>query len=191
MKTEQTTAQEQLNLIEQTIAQAKENLSNHSFAFIFWGWLVSLTALVNYVLLIFSPLGNNSYLIWPITSILGIVFIVGYYKKAEKKENHRTHLEYFLSRMWIVIGLVLVLFAVLSPFIDLNPWLFFPLVAGIGTIVSGVVLKFNPLILGGIVLIGFPFYSVLVSESELLLLYAAVIMASYLVPGYALKQYRA
>ena len=38
MKTEQTTAQEQLNLIEQTIAQAKENLSNHSFAFIFWGW---------------------------------------------------------------------------------------------------------------------------------------------------------
>ena len=35
MKTEQTTAQEQLDLIEQTIAQAKENLSNHSFAFIF------------------------------------------------------------------------------------------------------------------------------------------------------------
>ena len=183
MKTEKITAQEQLNLIEQTIAQAKENLSNHSFAFIYLGWLVSLTSLVNYALLNFSPLGNNSYLIWPVTSILGIVFIVGYYKKAEKTESHRTHLEYFLSRMWIVIGLVLVLFSVLSPFIDLNPWFFFPLVAGIGTIVSGVVLKFNPLIFGGMVLIGFPFYSVLVNGSSLLLLYAAVIMVSYLVPG--------
>ena len=131
MKTEKTTAQEQLNLIEQTIAQAKENLSNHSFGFIFWGWLVSFTALVNYALLNFSP------------------------------------------------------------FIDLNPWFFFPLVAGIGTIVSGVVLKFNPLIFGGMVLIGFPFYSVLVNGSSLLLLYAAVIMVSYLVPGYALKRYRA
>ena len=191
MKTEKITAQEQLNLIEQTIAQAKENLSNHSFAFIYLGWLVSLTSLVNYALLNFSPLGNNSYLIWPVTSILGIVFIVGYYKKAEKTESHRTHLEYFLSCMWIVIGLVLVIFSVLSPFIDLNPWFFFPLVAGIGTIVSGVVLKFNPLIFGGMVLIGFPFYSVLVNGSWLLLLYAAVIMVSYLVPGYALKRYRA
>lgn len=191
MKTEKITAQEQLNLIEQTIAQAKENLSNHSFAFIYLGWLVSLTSLVNYALLNFSPLGNNSYLIWPVTSILGIVFIVGYYKKAEKTESHRTHLEYFLSCMWIVIGLVLVIFSVLSPFIDLNPWFFFPLVAGIGTIVSGVVLKFDPLIFGGMVLIGFPFYSMFINESSLLLLYASVIMVSYLVPSYALRRYRA
>lgn len=148
--------------------------------------MVSLTALVNYVLLIFSPLGNNNYLIWPIMSILGIVFIIGYYKKTE---NHRTYLECFLCRMWIVI--VLVLFSVLSPFIDLNPWFFFPLVARVGTIVSGVVFKLNPLIFGGMVLIGFPFYSVLVNGSSLLLLYAAVILVSYLVPGYALKQYRA
>ena len=98
MKTEQTTAQEQLNLIEQTIAQAKENLSNHSFAFIFWGWLVSLTALVNYVLLIFIPLGNRSYLIWHITSILGVVFIMGYYKKAEKQKA--------IVRIWSVFFLL-------------------------------------------------------------------------------------
>ena len=148
--------------------------------------MVSLTALVNYVLLIFSPLGNNSYLIWPIMSILSIVFIIGYYKKTE---NHRTYLECFLCRMWIVI--VLVLFSVLSPFIDLNPWFFFPLVARVGTIESGVVLKLNPLIFGGMVLIGFPFYSVLVNGSSLLLLYVAVIIVSCLVPGNALKRSRA
>ena len=72
-----------------------------------------------------------------------------------------------------------------------KPLVFLSLVVGIGTVVSGVVLKFKPLILGGIVLIGFPFYSVLVSESVLLLLYATVIMISYLVPGYALKRSRA
>ncbi|MGY8947637.1 MAG: hypothetical protein ACKVJM_04550 [Flavobacteriales bacterium] len=45
MKTEQTTPREQLDLIQQTIAQAKENLSNHSYDFIFWGWLVSISAM--------------------------------------------------------------------------------------------------------------------------------------------------
>ena len=59
MKTEKTTAQEQLNLIEQTIAQAKESLSNHSFGFIFWGWLVSFTALVNYALGISATIPAN------------------------------------------------------------------------------------------------------------------------------------
>lgn len=98
MKLEKISAQEQLNLIEQTITQAKENLSNHSFAFIYWGWLVSFTALVNYALLNFSPLGNNSYLIWPITSILGIVFIVGYYKKARGKKA--------VIRIWSISFLV-------------------------------------------------------------------------------------
>lgn len=191
MKTEQTTAQEQLDLIEQTIAQAKENLSNHSFSYIFWGWMVSLTALANYVLLTYSHLGNNSFLIWPIAMILGAVYIVGYYRKVEKTKSHQTHLEYFLSRMWMVIGVILFLFSIIISFINISPWFFFPFVAGIGTLVSGVVLKFKPLTLGGIVLITFPFYSVLVPESSFLLLYAAIIVVSYLIPGYALKRYRA
>jgi hypothetical protein len=190
MKNDQPTAKEQLDLIEQTIAQAKENLSNHSFAFIFWGWLVSLTALLNYVLLTYSSLEDYSYFIWPITMIMGLVYIIRYYKTVEKTASHRTHLEYFLSRMWMVIGIVLILFSFATPFIRLNPWFFFPLVAGIGTIVSGVVLKFNPLIIGGIVLLGFPFYCVLVEGSYLMLLYAIVIMISYLLPGYALKRHR-
>jgi hypothetical protein len=190
MKNDQSTAKEQLDLIEQTIAQAKENLSNHSFAFIFWGWLVSLTALLNYVLLTYSSLENYSYFIWPIAMIMGVVYIIRYYKTVEKTASHRTYLEYFLSRMWMVIGIVLILFSFATPFIRLNPWFFFPLVAGIGTIVSGVVLKFNPLIIGGIVLLGFPFYCVLVEGSYLMLLYAIVIMISYLLPGYALKRHR-
>lgn len=191
MKREQIPAQEQLDLIEQTIAQAKENLSNHSFSYIFWGWIVSLTAFANYVLLTYSSLGNSSFLIWPIAMILGALYLIVYYRKAEKKKSHLTHLEYFLSRMWMVIGMIIILFSIIIPFINISPWLFFPFVAGIGTLVSGVVLKFNPLTLGGIVLIGFPFYSVLVPESSLLLLYAAIIVVSYLIPGYALKRYRA
>ena len=191
MKKEQSSAQEQLELIEQTIAKAKENLSNHSFAFIFWGWLVSFSAVLNYVLLEFSELGNKSYIIWPFAMAIGAGFIILYYKNIGNTKSHQTHLEYFLSQMWMVIGGILVLFSIGIPFININPWVIFPLIAGIGTLVSGFVLKFNPLILGGIVLLGFPLYSALVSGSSLLLLYAAVIIISYLIPGYALKHHRA
>ena len=191
MKTEQTTPREELDLIEQAIAQAKENLSNHSYDFIFWGWLVSISAIINYVLLAYSSLGNQSYLIWPITMTIGSIGVFWYYLKREKKKSHKTHLEYFLSSLWMVLGGVLILLSLATPFVDLNPWFLFPLLLGVGTLVSGVVLKFRPLVIGGIVLLGFPFYNIFVSGSSVLLLYAAVIIVSYLVPRYLLKRHQA
>ena len=43
--------EKQLHLIQSTISQAKENLRKHSFPFLFWGWLVSISALINFLLL--------------------------------------------------------------------------------------------------------------------------------------------
>ena len=87
MKTNVSDPQEQFEIISQTIAKAKENLSEHSFAFIFWGWLVSLTAVFTYVLLVYSPLGNSSYFAWPITTLLGFAGMLIYYRKKEKTSN--------------------------------------------------------------------------------------------------------
>ena len=188
MTTKHLSPEKQLQLIQKTIAQAKENLGKHSYPFIFWGWFVSLTALVNYLLLVFSSLGGKSYLIWPISIVLGAVSMAFYYRKAEKTERHLTHLEYFLSRLWIVFGLILLLFSVGIGFMDIDPWFFFPFIAGLGTVVSGVVLKFTPLTLGGIVLLTFPFYSATVSDNSMLLLYAAAIVVSFLIPSYLLKR---
>ena len=188
MTTNKLSPEKQLQLIESTMAQAKENLSKHSFPFIFWGWLVSLAALANYLLLRFSPFDENSYLIWPVSMIVGAIYIVLYYRRAEKTEQHLTHLEYFLSRMWIVLGLVLFLFSFSIAFTGLNPWFFFPFVAGLGTLISGVVLKFTPLSLGGLLLLAFPFYSANTGNETLILLYAIVIIIAYLIPGYLLKR---
>ena len=191
MTTSNLSPEKQLQLIQSTIAQAKENLRKHSFPFLFWGWLVSLSALINFLLLSYSSFGEKSYLIWPVSMVIGAIYIVLYYRKAEKTERHLTHLEYFLSRLWMVLGAILLLFSFCITFIDLSPWFFFPFIAGLGTVISGVVLKFTPLSLGGILLLAFPFYSVNVGKETLLLLYAMVIIVAYLVPGYLLKRHTA
>lgn len=189
MTTSGLSPEKQLQLIQSTIAQAKENLSKHSFPFLFWGWLVSISALINFLLLSYSSFGEKSYLIWPVSMVIGAIYIVLYYRKAEKTERHLTHLEYFLSRLWMVLGAILLLFSFCITLIDLNPWFFFPFIAGLGTVISGVVLKFTPLSLGGILLLAFSFFSANVGKETLLLLYAMVIIVAYLVPGYLLKRH--
>jgi len=74
--------------------------------------------------------------------------------------------------------------------VKFNPWFFYPIIVGIGTAVTGAVLKFKPLVFGGFVLLSFPLYSVLVSKQALLVLYAGVIIVSYLIPGYLLKNHQ-
>lgn len=189
MTTSGLSPEKQLQLIQSTIAQAKENLSKHSFPFLFWGWLVSISALINFLLLSYSSFGEKSYLIWPVSMVIGAIYIVLYYRKAEKTERHLTHLEYFLSRLWMVLGAILLLFSFCITLIDLNPWFFFPFIAGLGTVISGVVLKFTPLSLGGILLLAFSFFSANIGKETLLLLYAMVIIVAYLVPGYLLKRH--
>ena len=191
MTTNNLSPEKQLQLIQSTIAQAKENLSKHSFPFLFWGWLVSISALINFLLLSYSAFGEKSYLIWPVSMVIGAIYIVLYYRKAEKTKRHLTHLEYFLSRLWMVLGAILLLFSFCITFIDLSPWFFFPFIAGLGTVISGVVLKFTPLSLGGILLLAFPFYSANFGKETLLLLYAIVIIVAYLIPGYLLKRHTA
>jgi hypothetical protein len=164
MKNENNTSKEQLDLIEKMISQAKVNLSKHSFDFIFWGWLVSLTAVSNFLLLTITSLGYKSYLIWPLSAVIGFIAIYVRYSKAAKVESHKTHVEYFISRMWMVIG---------------------------GALITGVVLKFKPLSFGGIFLITFPFYSILAIGNSIVLLYAVVVVVSCLIPGYLLKNYKA
>ena len=179
--------QKQLDLIEQTITKTKENLSRHSYDFLFWGWLTSLTALINFFGLNFTPIAEKNYLIWAITPLLGGIFIVFRYSKTIAQQ--KTHLEYFLQHPWMVIGGVFILFTLSIFFINIiSPWTFFPVIAGIGALVSGFTLRFAYLNFGGMLLICFPFISLLVNNEWNMLLYAIVIFFAFVLPGYALKR---
>jgi hypothetical protein len=71
------------------------------------------------------------------------------------------------------------------------PFTYTLLVAGIGTLVSGWVMKFRPLIVGGILFLLFAIASVYMADDFKLLAHGIAIVAGYLIPGYLLKQVKA
>lgn len=179
--------EKQLQLLEKTIDKAKENLSNYSFDFLFWGWLVFLTAILNFIGLKFTPFEQYSYLIWTITPLVGGIYIANYHRKKAKKKRIVTHLEFFLGKLWIVLGSVMILSGFFSFFIDLKPLFLFPVIAGIGTLVSGLVLRFRLLVLGGLLLFINPFLSQLLPAAWSILLYGIIVFIAFAIPGYVLK----
>jgi hypothetical protein len=87
--------------------------------------------------------------------------------------------------------LVLILIVLIMTGVNKMPWQStYPLIIslyGFGTFVSGGILKFKPLLLGGVACWIIAIVAFFVSPENVLLLTALSIVVSYLIPGYMLK----
>jgi hypothetical protein len=179
------TGPESLHLIQQMILAAKEDLSDRSFDYLFWGWLVLAAALGNYALLLTGY--ARPWLPWALMP-LGSVIVLVYHYRQEKQRTVHTPVGEFLGFFWT--GMAVVLVMVLG-FGMVRGWvLAYPLLIalyGLGTFVSGGALRFRPLVYGGAACWLLATGAFLVSFPTQLLLLAAAVVVAYIIPGHLLK----
>lgn len=198
MSKEQFSEEETLSLINEMISVAKNNLQRGSGnVFLLWGCLVSITALLSFILnQIFSSQMPSNY-IW---LLMPIGLIVNYFieRKQRKEAKVKTYIDTFLSATWgaffISAAILVAIFFVLNiRYPSLEHWgiIFTPitlLLAGICFFSSGVALKFRPLWLGGIFVwvMSIPCFFINYPYSHLILSVALFVGAA--VPGYLLNK---
>lgn len=182
------TNENQLKLIEEMIANAKGSIGEGSVFYLIWGWLVVIAAAANYVLLNYTNFEMH-WLPWMILMPLGgvISIIVGY--RMDSKRKVKTYVERALNYLWL--GFVITLLMVLIGMAKIGPQKAYPIIIllyGLGTFVSGGILKFKPLMIGGVIcwaLGSIAFYAAFDQQLIILILATAL---SYLLPAYLLKQ---
>jgi hypothetical protein len=179
------TAEQSLDLITRMIMEAKGNVQRNNFYFLLWGWVIVLADLGMYVLTILDY--QRPYIVWVITIPAWIFTLV---KSFRTDKAHRTasHFDRISAWLWLSFGFTIFVLVAFGSRINfqLNPVIL--TITAIPTFVSGVILKFRPLILGGV---GFWIGGVItfLSPMEIQPLIAAVaIFFGYLIPGYLLKR---
>ncbi len=175
---------ESLDIIQQMIYKTQKSYSNDSFYFIFWGWLVLITALMHFVLMQWIP--EKAGLIWSLMIVGGIVSII-YSSKQNKIQKVKTHLDTYIHYLWIALGLSMVVVLAMSVKLEIHTYPVIILLYGIGTFVSGGLLSFKPLIIGGCICFLLSIIAFLVSFQIQLLLIAIAMLVSYIIPGHLLK----
>jgi hypothetical protein len=182
---------EKLDVIFEMIENSKTNLRDNSFFYLLWGWLTLAASLIHFTLLKMGFF--YSFLAWPVIMTAGSIVstIAGF--RLGQRNHFRTHLDTAMIYLWwgfFFTLLVPLVFAIAGKI----PWnianaLIISLY-GLGTFASGGMLKFKPLIIGGIccwiICLGVFF----VPEDYSLLLISLSIVISYLVPGYLLRSAR-
>ncbi|MCC2547538.1 hypothetical protein LJY25_13865 [Hymenobacter sp. BT175] len=174
---------ESLALIQRMIQAAKKDLSDRSFDYLFWGWLVLAAALSHYALMLADY--ERPWLPWLLMP-LGTVVVLIYHYRLKKNQTVRTPVGQFLG-FWAGMGVLLVM---VIGFGSVYGWqLAYPLLIGpygLGTFVSGGALRFQPLVYGGAACWLLATVAFLVPFQTQLLLLAAVLL-SYIIPGHLLK----
>lgn len=185
---DQLTPLQSIELIQSMISKTKSSLRQNSFYFLFWGWLAFSALLVQFILKTILDYPRH-YLVWLVT--IPAVFITIRYGKKHGGRGARTYIGDSMGHLWMGIGIS---FFVLSFIISAGPsgWLyaypFFILFYGMGTFISGRLLQFKPMIIGGI------FNWVLAAICPLLpydyqiLLAALALLTSYIIPGHLLNR---
>lgn len=179
--------EESLYLIQSMISKTKGSVALDSFYFLFWGWLVFACCIIEYVLMIYFQYPKHNY-VWFLMPVGGIISGV-YSSRQAKTRKSITYIEEALSFLWIAIGLsffVLVFINVIS-----DAWktafTYYILMYAIGTFVSGNLIKFTPLIVGGIINFVLAAVSIKFNFAGQLLIGALAILISYIIPGHWLR----
>ncbi len=183
---ENLSAEESLKIINAMIKQSKGNLKYSSFYFLLWGWVVVLANLGMFSLLKFSDY-PYPYLVWLITIPAWIVTFIYSYKQ-EQRAGYSTHLDHVTTWSWISYGISI--FTVVAFGSKLN-WNITPIIlifTSLPTLLSGVILKFKPLIFGAIIFWVAGILTFKLDFEWQFLASAAAIALGYLVPGYMLKR---
>ncbi|OQX82257.1 MAG: hypothetical protein B6D64_00815 [Bacteroidetes bacterium 4484_276] len=180
--------QDSIKVITEMIENSKSKIRDNGFFYLIWGWLVLVASVMNFVLL---QIGfEQAWLPWPILMTGGGIAsgIAGY--RLGKKAKAKTMFDTAMIYLWygFLVTLLIILFTTSSGKISWNVSnaLIISLY-GLGTFVSGGILKFKPLIIGGIISWALAIATLFVPEIYSLLMVAVSIIVSYLIPGYMLK----
>lgn len=178
--------QQSLDLIASMIQQAKGNVKKSSFYFLIWGWTIVVANLGVYFLIKFTDV-KNPYLMFAITLPMALVTAI-YSIRHERSVNVTTHLDQIHKWLWIGFGINCFIFAFVGRYIG---WMVNPVIitmCALPTFVTGVALKFKPLMFGGIVFWVAGIALFFVAKDDQHLLAALAIALGYLVPGYMLRK---
>lgn len=185
MNTENTlNPSESIGIIGDMIDQARFNFSKNAFYFIMWGIL--LIAAAGFQLL---AKGSTDFfwLGWPIAGFAGGIISAIHGKRIAQQQGHQTHIDRMYSTVWIIyfITLVLLLPALVSNRMD--PSAYVMILTGLPTVFTGKLIKFQPLVWGGITfwILGIVAVFILPEYGDLLFILSMI--TGYLIPGFMMR----
>jgi hypothetical protein len=177
-----------LKTIYAMIANTKNTIGENYLFYLLWGYLVGMACILEFILMNIVHYGRH-YMVWPVLMGLGMVLSGVLTLRRQKASTHRTFIGNIMGYLWggwLVSFLIIIYFATQMQ----NHSLILPLTMvmyGMGIFISGGVINYRPLIIGGIIAWIAAVVAYFQPYNVQLLLMTATVIVSYVIPGHMLR----
>lgn len=190
MQEEKLTGSQSIELIQSMINRARNQFSENGHLYLVWGWVVLICSVVEFILIRFLDYPHH-YLVWMLTW-LAVIYQFIYFYKNRKKEKVKTYTGEIVSYVWFVFVILLLLTIFISSSQEVkNIGLISPFILalyGMPTFLSGKILQFPPLVLGGIGCWILALISLYVPYEFQILFFGLSVIIAWIIPGYLLRK---
>ncbi len=176
--------EQSLELITKMIRQAKGNVQRSAIYLILWGCTIAVANLGMFTLMMLDY--PRPYVVW-LATIPAWIASIYISLKHRKEATMSTHLDHINALLWYSYGVVILGIVMFGFKINyqLNPVIL--LISAVPAFVSGVIIKFRPLTVGGILFWIFGIICFLSQGPWQYLVGAVAVISGHLVPGLLLR----
>ncbi|MBY0435852.1 MAG: hypothetical protein K2U26_17290 [Cyclobacteriaceae bacterium] len=188
-KNDSLSAQQSLDVITSMIRQAQGNVSRSSFYFLLWGWVIAICNLGMYFMYKLHFYPRYAPYIWLLVLPTYLAMFI-YGRKQEKDRIVKTHLDQISKWLWISMAITI---APAWLFGDKLNWMINAVIMmpiGAATFVSGIIIRFKPLLYGGILFWVAGITCYFLPPIDQILAGGIAVVLGYLIPGYMLRNQR-
>lgn len=179
--------QESLTLIANMIRNTQNRMENHAGTpFLIWGYTTVIISVSIWTLI---TLTNNYYwqFLWFVLPV--VCFPATYFVGRNNEKGIKTHIDKIIGQVWLVFGISGFMVSVLPWFLQGRFPVFFCviLLMGMGTALTGLIIKFKPCIWGGFISMGLAYMTILFKGTDSILIFALVFIIMMVIPGHILN----
>jgi hypothetical protein len=182
------TEKESLDLISQMIRNTRCRLEDNSgIPFLIWGYTTVIVAVIVWSLVTTSGNYLWHWLWFAIPVFGGTLWLLHNKKQLNNRSRVITFVDRAISHVWMVFGIASFMISIIS-FLTYIPILFIVLLTmGMATAITGLIIRFKPIIFSGFIGILFSPLCVIVRDTSSILIFAAIFVLMMVIPGHMLN----
>ena len=179
--------EESLSIISGMINRAKNRFIETGTLYLLWGFTIFICCITQFIMLHFFN-NENAYYVWYTTWVVAIYQFYYLFKKR-KREKVRTYTDEIVGFVWltfIICSFIIVYILIKhNAFNAINACVL--VMYGMPTFLSGIILRFKPLKIGGIICWILSIGAMFTTYQYQLLLLALAVIAAWIIPGFILR----
>ena len=183
----QMTEAESLSIISGMINNAKNRFSETGHLYLLWGFVVFICCITQFVMLHFFK-NEGAYYVWYLTWV-AVIYQFYYLYKKRKRETVKTYTDEIVGFVWftfVICTSILVYILINNKVLNaINACVL--VMYGMPTFLSGIILRFKPLKIGGIICWLLAIAAMFTVYKFQLLLLSVAVVAAWIIPGFILR----